>query len=91
VGLVIELVSKRNTMDKQVVIYSTPTCHFCQQAKAFFKENNVEYTEYDVASDQEKAQEMVQKSGQMGVPVIFIGDNMIIGFDEGKVRELLGL
>lgn len=77
--------------DKQVTIYSTPTCHFCQQAKEFFKENNVEYTEHDVAADQEKAQEMVTRSGQMGVPVIFIGDDMVIGFDEGRVRTLLGM
>lgn len=77
--------------DKQVVIYSTPTCHFCQQAKEFFKENSVEYTEHDVASDQEKAQEMVTRSGQMGVPVIFIGDDMVIGFDEGRIRSLLGM
>lgn len=76
---------------KKVVIYSTPTCHFCQQAKEFFAENSVEYTEYDVAADQEKAQEMVKRSGQMGVPVIFIGEEMTIGFDEGKLREQLGL
>jgi glutaredoxin-like YruB-family protein len=77
--------------DKQVTIYTTPTCHFCQQAKAFFKENNVEYSEIDVAADQSKAQEMVTRSGQMGVPVIFIGDDMVIGFDEGRIRSLLGL
>ncbi len=76
---------------KKVVIYSTPTCHFCKQAKEFFAENNVEYTEYDVAADQEKAQEMVKRSGQMGVPVIFVGEEMTIGFDEGKLREQLGL
>ena len=77
--------------NKQVVIYSTPTCHFCQQAKEFFAANNVEYTEHDVASDQEKAQEMVTRSGQMGVPVIFIGEEMVIGFDEERVKSLLGL
>lgn len=77
--------------DKQVVIYSTPTCHFCQQAKEFFKENEVSYTEYDVAADKEKAQEMVTRSGQMGVPVIVIDDEMTIGFDEGRLRVLLGL
>ncbi len=75
--------------DKTVVIYSTPTCHFCQQAKEFFTENGVEYTEHNVAEDQEKAQEMVTRSGQMGVPVIFIGDDMVIGFDEGRIRSLL--
>jgi glutaredoxin-like YruB-family protein len=77
--------------NKQVVIYSTPACHFCQQAKEFFKENGVTYTEHDVAGNQEKAQEMVTRSGQMGVPVIFIGDDMVIGFDEGRIRSLLGL
>ncbi len=77
--------------DKEVVIYSTPTCHFCQAAKAFFAENNVEYTEHNVAVDKERAQEMVQKSGQMGVPVIFVGDEMSIGFDEAKLKGMLGL
>jgi len=76
---------------KNVVIYSTPTCHFCQAAKKFFGENNVEYTEHNVAEDIEKRQEMLEKSGQMGVPVISIGDDMVIGFDENKIRELLGL
>ena len=78
-------------MDKQVVIYSTPTCHFCQAAKAFFKENNVEYTDLNVAEDQEKRQEMIELTGQMGVPVIKIGEEVLVGFDEGKVKELLGM
>lgn len=76
---------------KQITIYSTPTCHFCKLAKSFFNENSIEYTDYNVAEDQTKAQEMVEKSGQMGVPVIFIGEEMIIGFDEARVRELLGM
>ncbi|PIR69327.1 MAG: NrdH-redoxin [Candidatus Niyogibacteria bacterium CG10_big_fil_rev_8_21_14_0_10_46_36] len=76
---------------KNVTIYSTPTCHFCHAAKEFFKENNIEFTDHDVSSDVEKRQEMVQKSGQMGVPVIFIDDEMIVGFDEPKVKSLLEL
>ncbi len=76
---------------KEVVIYSTPTCHFCVMAKAFFDENNIEYTNYDVQEDPAKRQEMIDKSGQMGVPVIFVGDEMIVGFDEARIRELLGL
>jgi len=76
---------------KNVTIYSTPTCHFCHAAKEFFKENNIEFTDHDVSSDAEKRQEMVQKSGQMGVPVIFVDDEMTIGFDESKLRSLLGL
>jgi len=76
---------------KEVTIYSTPTCHFCQLAKAFFDENNVAYTDHNVAADHSKAQEMVERSGQMGVPVIFIGDEMVIGFDEARIRSLLGM
>ncbi|OGG60248.1 NrdH-redoxin [Candidatus Kaiserbacteria bacterium RIFCSPHIGHO2_02_FULL_50_50] len=75
----------------QVKIYSTPTCHFCHMAKDFFTENKVEYTDYNVAEDLEKRQEMREITGQMGVPVIMIGENVIIGFDEPKIRELLAL
>ena len=74
-----------------VTIYSTPVCHFCHAAKEFFKENNVAYTEYDVAADTDKRTEMIDMTGQMGVPVIRIGDDVIIGFDEPKLKELLSL
>lgn len=74
---------------KNVNIYSTPTCHFCHMAKDYFKENNIEYTEFDVAADAEKRTEMMEKTGQMGVPVIEIGDEFIIGFNESKIKELL--
>lgn len=76
-------------MDKTVTIYSTPVCHFCHAAKEFFSENNVAFTEFDVASDQAKRQEMIEMTGQMGVPVIRIGDDVVVGFDEEKVKELL--
>jgi glutaredoxin-like YruB-family protein len=76
---------------KEVVIYSTPTCHFCQITKEFLKENDVAFTDYNVAEDQDKRAEMVEKSGQMGVPVIFIGEEMIIGYDEAKIKQELGL
>jgi len=76
---------------KNVTIYSTPTCHFCHMAKDFFKETNIEYTEHDVAADAEKRAEMMEKTGQMGVPVIEIGDEVIIGFNEGKIKELLDI
>ena len=79
-----------NYMDTQVTIYSTPVCHFCEAAKAFFKENDVAYTEIDVAADSDKRQEMIDMTGQMGVPVIQIGQDVVIGFDEDKVKELLG-
>ena len=78
-------------MDKTVTIYSTPTCHFCQMTKDFLKEKGIGYTEYNVAQDLEKRQEMIQKSGQMGVPVIFIGSELIIGFDKERIASTLGV
>tara|TARA_B100000745_G_scaffold290137_1_gene228813 strand:+ start:18213 stop:18398 length:186 start_codon:yes stop_codon:yes gene_type:complete len=60
-------------------------------AKEFFTEHDITYTEYNVAEDKEKVQEMVQKSGQMGVPVIFVGEEMAIGFDEDRLRQMLEL
>jgi len=78
-------------MEKTVTIYSTPVCHFCHDAKEFFAANNVAFTEHDVAADTEKRQEMVDLTGQMGVPVIRVNDDVVVGFDEGKLKELLGL
>lgn len=76
---------------KNITIYTTPTCHFCHMAKDFFKENNLAYTEYDVAADPAKRAELIEKSHQMGVPVIMIDDQMIIGFNKPKVIEALGM
>ena len=78
-------------MDKTVTIYSTPVCHFCHLAKDFFAENNVEFVEHDVASDLERRKEMVDITGQMGVPVIQIGDEMIVGFNQPLITQLLGI
>lgn len=76
---------------KKVTIYSTPTCTYCTMAKNFFKSNDVAYEEYDVATDMEKRVEMIEKSGQMGVPVITVDDEVIVGFDEGRLAETLGV
>jgi len=76
---------------KDVTIYSTPTCSYCKSAKEFFEENNVEYTEHNVAEDEEKRNEMMEKSGQMGVPVIVVGDEVVVGFDKSKLSEMLEL
>jgi glutaredoxin-like YruB-family protein len=76
---------------KKVTIYSTPTCHFCHAAKDFFKKNNIEFTDYNVAEDNAKRTEMLERSGQMGVPVIFIESEMIIGFNEKRLKDLLGV
>jgi len=79
------------TYMKNVTIYSTPTCHFCRGAKEFFKKNNIPFTDYNVAEDNAKRTEMLEKSGQMGVPVIFVENEMIIGFNEPRLKNLLGI
>lgn len=76
-------------MQKDITIYTTPSCHFCHAAKEYFQANNVNYKEIDVASDVAARQEMIEMTGQMGVPVIRIGDDVVIGFDEAKVAELI--
>lgn len=82
-------------MQKPVTIYTTPTCGYCRATKDFFKEHGVTYQEVDVAADQQKAQEMIKKSGQMGVPVIVVGDGsdeqIIIGFNQNQLRQALNV
>jgi len=75
----------------KVTIYSTPSCHFCHMAKDFFKEKGVEFEDFDVAQDLNKRKEMLEKSGQMGVPVIIIKDQIVVGFNRQKIVELLGI
>ncbi len=76
---------------KKVTIYSTPTCHFCALAKDYFKENGIQYEEFNVASDLPRRSEMMQKSGQLGVPVIVVGDEVVVGFNKPKLAHSLGL
>lgn len=76
---------------KQVNIYTTPTCVYCKMAKEFFQENGVKYTEYNVSTDLNARNAMIEKSGQMGVPVIMVDDQVVVGFNEPKLRNLLGL
>ncbi len=76
---------------RNVTIYSTPTCHFCHMAKDFFKANNVAYTEKNAAADPTARKEAITKSGQMGVPVIDIDGTIVVGFDEAKLKKILGI
>lgn len=82
-------------MNKPVIIYTTPTCGYCKGAKEFMRAHNVDFTEIDVSSNQAKAKEMIEKSGQMGVPVIAVGEGtaqeLIIGFDQMRLTKALGL
>ena len=80
----------------KVNIYSTPTCTYCQLAKKFFDEKGIQYEDFDVSVDEAKRSEMVEKSGQMGVPVLVItkddgSEETVVGFEESKVKEVLGL
>jgi glutaredoxin 3 len=74
---------------KNVTIYSTPTCTYCAQAKEFFKANNVAYTEHNVGADLAKRKEMMDKSGQLGVPVIDIDGEIIVGYDHDRIATKL--
>ena len=73
----------------KIKIYTTPACPFCQMAKAYFEQEGLEFEEVDVSENPEKAKEMVEKSGQTGVPVIEIGDEIIVGFDLPKIQKAL--
>ena len=70
-------------------LYTTPSCTYCKKAKSFFKENRIRFNEYDVSRDQRRADEMVRKSGQMGVPVIDINGKIIVGFNQPEVERAL--
>jgi glutaredoxin-like YruB-family protein len=74
-----------------VKVYSTPTCPWCTRVKEYLSANNVDFVDYDVSSDREMAMEMINKSGQRGVPVIDIQGNIIIGFDQHNIDRLLNL
>jgi len=74
-----------------VKVYSTPTCPYCNQAKDFLKEKGIEFEEIDVSQDTAAAQAMIEKTGQMGVPVIEIEGEAIVGFNKPKMIELLGI
>jgi len=73
----------------KVTIYSTPSCVYCKMAKEFFKKNNVEYTEHNVAQDDRAREEMIKKSSQLGVPVIDIDGEIFVGFDQAGLKKIL--
>ena len=72
-------------------IYTTPTCVYCKLTKEFFKQNKVDYKEINVAEDEQAAMKMIEKSGQMGVPVIEIDGKIIVGYDKEALKQALGL
>jgi len=78
-------------MQKNVIVYGTATCPYCSRVKEFLKGNNIQFEDIDVGSDPGKGREMVEKSGQMGVPVIDIDGEIIVGFDREKIGRALGI
>ncbi len=78
-------------MAKHVVVYSTPTCPYCNRAKQFLKENNIGFEDIDVTQDHTQAEIMIEKSGQMGVPVLDIEGDIVVGFDKEKIKTVLGI
>lgn len=75
----------------RVIIFTTPTCTYCNMAKKYFREKGVRFKDVDVSRDAAAARDMVRRSGQQGVPVIDIGGKIIVGFDRPKIDRLLGL
>lgn len=78
-------------MAHQVKVYSTPTCPWCKKTKQFLDENKIPYQNFDVASDKAIRDEMVSKTGQLGVPVVDIDGDILVGFDEKWLRQKLNL
>jgi glutaredoxin-like YruB-family protein len=75
----------------KVIIFTTPTCSYCNLAKRYFREKNIKFTEVDVSRDQKAAQDIVRRTGQMGVPVIIINNRPIVGFDKPKINAMLNI
>jgi glutaredoxin 3 len=76
-------------VEKNVVVYSTPGCPYCKMVKEYLSQKGLTFTEHDLSKDINKAREMVEKTGQMGVPVVLIDENIVIGFNKTKIDELL--
>jgi glutaredoxin-like YruB-family protein len=75
----------------KVIVFSTPTCSYCNMAKSYFREKGIKFMDIDVSRDQAAARDMVRRSGQMGVPVIDIGGKIVVGFNRPQVNALLGI
>ena len=77
--------------NKKIKVYSTPDCAYCWTLKGFLKKHNIEFEEIDIFLDQEAKEEMIKKTGQKEVPVMEVGDQIVIGFNKKKILEVLGM
>lgn len=89
-------VTKAKTAQKpqkqpRVIMFSTPTCSYCNMAKRYFRQHQIRFRDVDISKDPAAARDVVRRSGQMGVPVIDIGGKIIVGFDKPKINELLNI
>lgn len=78
-------------MDRKVILFSTPQCSWCRTAKRFLQGNQIKFKEIDISRDPQAARDMVRRTGQQGVPVILINNRPVVGFDQSKLKKLLGL
>jgi len=76
---------------RNVIIYSTPSCHYCHMAKDFFSKNNIQYVDKDLATDEAARAEAIKKSGQLRTPVIDIDGTIVVGFDKATLKKMLGI
>jgi glutaredoxin 3 len=83
--------SAANQQQPRVVVFSTPTCGYCNAAKTYFRQKGIKFQDVDVSRDSAAARDMVRRSGQQGVPVIDIGGKIVVGFDRPKINKLLGI
>ena len=90
-GWKIRRIAESGGVQPRVIVFSTPTCAFCNAAKSYFKQKGVTFRDVDVSRDPAAARDMVRRSGQQGVPVIDIGGKIVVGFDRNKINQLLGL
>jgi len=75
----------------RVIVFSTPTCSYCNMAKQYFRQHRIRFKDVDVSRDQAAARDLIRRSGQMGVPVIDIGGRIVVGFDKPKINQMLDI
>lgn len=83
--------AKETKPQPRVIIFTTPTCTYCNMAKKYFRERGIKFKDVDVSRDMAAARDMVRRSGQQGVPVIDIGGKIVVGFDRQKIDKYLGI
>jgi glutaredoxin-like YruB-family protein len=83
--------AQKEKKQPRVIIFTTPTCSYCNLAKQYFRRHKIRFRDVDISKDAAAARDAVRRSGQMGVPVIDIGGKVIVGFDKPKINQLLGL